>query len=121
MELDEKTTLLVKISAAAATNALASLRSSMTDAKALGVPHEILRQTVELALEIQQQPYSHTQHLTDQLLREPVKKKPQEKTEPHLPYTLMDRAVGAVTITITISPVCRKTQEKHGRQPCFSV
>ncbi|AGA69779.1 hypothetical protein Desdi_2355 [Desulfitobacterium dichloroeliminans LMG P-21439] len=75
MELDEKTTLLVKISAAAATNALASLRSSMTDAKALGVPHEILRQTVELALEIQQQPYSHTQHLTDQLLREPVKKK----------------------------------------------
>ncbi|MGE4271676.1 MAG: hypothetical protein AB7E31_02210 [Desulfitobacterium sp.] len=75
MELDQKTTLLIKISAAAATNALASLRSAMTDAKALGVPKEILRQTVELALEIQQQPLSHTQHLTDQLLRETVKKK----------------------------------------------
>ncbi|MGI1658609.1 MAG: hypothetical protein ACRKFN_06515 [Desulfitobacterium sp.] len=75
MELDQKTILLIKISAAAATNALASLRSAITDAKALGVSNEILRQTVELALEIQQQPLSHTRHLTDQLLREPVKKK----------------------------------------------
>lgn len=75
MELDQKTTLLIQISAAAATNALASLRSAVTDAKALGVPSETLRQTIELALEIQQQPLSHTRHLTDQLLREPAKKK----------------------------------------------
>ncbi len=75
MELDQKTTLLIQISAAAATNALASLRSAVTDAKALGVPSETLRQTIELALEIQQQPLSHTRHLTDQLLREPTKKK----------------------------------------------
>lgn len=75
MELDKKTTLLIQISAAAATNALANLRSYVTDAKALGVPSETLRQTIELALEIQQQPLSHTRHLTDQLLREPAKKK----------------------------------------------
>ncbi|WP_018211285.1 hypothetical protein [Desulfitobacterium hafniense] len=74
MELDQKTTLLIQISAAAATNALASLRSAVTDAKALGVPNETLRQAIELALEIQQQPLSHTQHLMNQLLREPIKK-----------------------------------------------
>lgn len=75
MDLDQKTTLLIQISAAAATNALASLRSAVTDAKALGVPNETLRQTIELALEIQQQPLSHTRNLTDQLLREPITKK----------------------------------------------
>ncbi|HHY26807.1 MAG TPA: hypothetical protein GX523_08700 [Desulfitobacterium dehalogenans] len=75
MELDQKTTLLIQISAAAATNALANLRSAVTDAKALGIPNETLRQTIELALEVQQQPLSHTRHLTNQLLREPAKKK----------------------------------------------
>ena len=75
MELDQKTTLLIQISAAAATNALSSLRAAVTDAKALGVSSEAIRQTIELALEIQQQPLSHTRHLTDQLLREPAKKK----------------------------------------------
>lgn len=73
MELDRKTTLLIQIAAAAATNALASLRAAVTDAKSLGVSNEIIRQTIDLALEIQQQPLSHTRHLTEQLLREPAK------------------------------------------------
>ena len=77
MELDQKTTLLIQISAAAATNALASLRSAVTDAKALGVPNDTLRKTIELALEVQQQSVSHTGHLIDQLFREPAKKKAQ--------------------------------------------
>lgn len=74
MELDARTTLLVQISAAAATNALAALRSAVTDAKTLGISAEEIRQTINLALEIQEQPMSHTRHLMDQLLRESARK-----------------------------------------------
>lgn len=74
MELDARTILLIQISASAATNSLASLRSAVTDAKALGVTSDEIRKTMSLALEIQEQPVSHTRHLMDQLLREPVRK-----------------------------------------------
>jgi hypothetical protein len=74
MELDARTTLLVQISAAVATNSLAALRSAVTDAKALGITPEEIRKTVSLAIEIQEQPVSHTRHLMDQLLREPARK-----------------------------------------------
>lgn len=73
MEIDQKTQLLLQISAAAAANALAALRSAATDAKALGIPKEVIRQTIELGLEVQQQSLSHTQHLTNQLMRESIK------------------------------------------------
>lgn len=73
MEIDQKTQLLLQISAAVATNSLAALRSAATDAKALGVPNDIIRQTIQVGLEVQQHSLSHTQHLTNQLMREPAK------------------------------------------------
>lgn len=83
MELDSRTTLIVQISAAVATNALAALRASITDAKALGMSSEEIRQIVKIAQEVQEQPLSHTRHLIDQLLRESVRK-PQEHTHDHV-------------------------------------
>lgn len=74
MELDSRTTLLIQISAAVATNSLAALRSAVTDAKALGVTPEEIRKTMDLATEIREQPASHTRHLMDQLLKEPLRK-----------------------------------------------
>lgn len=83
MELDTRTTLIVQISAAVASNALAALRASVTDAKALGMSSEEIRQIVKIAQEVQDQPLSHARHLLDQLLREPVRK-PQEHTHDHV-------------------------------------
>ena len=83
MELDTRTTLIVQISAAVATNALAALRTSVTDAKALGISSEEIRQIVKIAQEVQDQPLSHARHLLDQLLREPIRK-PQEHTHEHV-------------------------------------
>ena len=82
MELDTRSTLIAQISAAAATNALAALRIAVTDAKALGMTPEEIRQVIRLAQEIQEQPLSHTRHLLDQLLREPIRK-PQKPTQEH--------------------------------------
>ncbi|AHF07296.1 hypothetical protein [Desulfitobacterium metallireducens] len=82
MELDTRTTLIIQISAAVATNALASLRASVTDAKALGISSDEIRQIVKIAQEVQEQPLSHTRHLLDQLLREPIRKS-QEHTHDH--------------------------------------
>lgn len=83
MELDTRTTLIVQISAAVASNALAALRASVTDAKALGMSSEEIRQIVKIAQEVQDQPLSHAHHLLDQLLRELVRK-PQEHTHDHV-------------------------------------
>jgi alkylhydroperoxidase/carboxymuconolactone decarboxylase family protein YurZ len=83
MALDARTTLLVQISAAAATNSLAALRSAVTDAKSLGVTSEEIQKTVSLAIEIQEQPVSHTRHLVSQLLREPVRKTEDKKDSVH--------------------------------------
>ncbi len=83
MELDARTTLLIQISASAATNSLATLRSAVTDAKALGVTAEEIRKTINLALEIQELPISHTRHLLDQLLREPVRKSDDKPKHDH--------------------------------------
>ena len=83
MELDARTTLLIQISASAATNSLATLRSAVTDAKVLGVTSDEIRKTMSLALEIQAQPVSHTRHLMDQLLREPVRKSDEKLKHAH--------------------------------------
>ncbi|MEA4902395.1 carboxymuconolactone decarboxylase family protein [Desulfitobacterium sp.] len=83
MELDTRTTLIVQISAAVATNALAALRSSVTDAKAQGISSEEIRQIVKIAQDVQEQPQSHARHLLDQLLREPVRN-PQKPTPDHV-------------------------------------
>lgn len=82
MELDSRTTLIVQMSAAVATNALAALRASVTDAKALGMSAEEIRQIVKIAQEVQDQPLSHARHLLDQLLREPIRK-PQDHSSEH--------------------------------------
>lgn len=82
MELDSRTTLIVQISAAVATNALSALRASVTDAKALGMSAEEIRQIVKTAQEVQDQPVSHARHLLDQLLREPIRK-PQAQSHDH--------------------------------------
>lgn len=79
MELDTRTLLTAQISAAVATNALASLRAAVTDAKAFGMTSEEIRQIMKVAQDIQEQPLSHTRHLMDQLLREP-KHKPQDQS-----------------------------------------
>jgi hypothetical protein len=84
MELDSRTTLLVQISAAAATNALSALRTAVTEAKALGITSEEIRKTMNLALEIQNQPIDHTRHLMDQLLREPLRKKEEDHKALHV-------------------------------------
>jgi|GEM_PF-686556 len=82
MELDARSTLIAQISAAVATNALAALRASVTDAKALGMVPEEIRQIVKTAQEVQAQPLAHAQHLIDQLLREPIRK-PEEHVHVH--------------------------------------
>lgn len=84
MELDARTILLIQISASAATNSLATLRSAVTDAKALGVTSDEIRKTMSLSLEIQEQPISHTRHLMDQLLREPIQKTNVKPSPPHV-------------------------------------
>lgn len=82
MELDTRSTLIAQISAAVASNALATLRASVTDAKTQGMTSEEIRQIVTIAQEVQEQPLSHAQHLMDQLLREPIRK-PQESIHEH--------------------------------------
>lgn len=82
MELDTRSTLIAQISAAVATNALAALRASVTDAKALGMAPEEIRQIVKIAQEVQAQPLEHAQHLMNQLLREPIRK-PEEPINEH--------------------------------------
>lgn len=75
MNLDERTSIIAQIAAAAAVNALTALRFSITEGLALGLNQDEIRSILSIAREIQQQPQSHAQQLADQLLREPVKKK----------------------------------------------
>jgi len=77
MSLDQRTIVLTQISAAIACNALAALRLSVTEALTLGIKPEEIRDVLDLAKAIQQQPISHVTHLVDQLMREP-KKAPHE-------------------------------------------
>ncbi len=74
MSLDQRTSTIVQISAAAAANALPTLRASITTALENGFTKQEIQAILDLVTEIQQQPVSHTQHLTKQLLREPRKK-----------------------------------------------
>ena len=73
MSLDQRTIVLTQISAAVACNALAALRLAVTEALTLGLKPEEIREVVDLAKAIQQQPISHVTHLVDQLMREPKK------------------------------------------------
>jgi len=73
MSLDQRTIVVTQISAAVACNALAALRLAVTEALALGIKHEEIREILDLAKTIQQQPISHVTHLVDQLMREPKK------------------------------------------------
>ena len=74
MSLDQRTSTIVQISAAAAANALPTLRAAMTTAIESGISKQEIQAILDLVSEIQQQPVSHTQHLTKQLLREPRKR-----------------------------------------------
>ena len=73
MSLDQRAIVLTQISAAVACNALAALRLAVTEALTLGLKPEEIREVVDLAKAIQQQPISHVTHLVDQLMREPKK------------------------------------------------
>lgn len=73
MSLDQRTIVLTQISAAAACNALATLRVAVTEALGLGLTAQEIEEVINLAKEIQQQPISHVTHLTHQLLRESKK------------------------------------------------
>jgi alkylhydroperoxidase/carboxymuconolactone decarboxylase family protein YurZ len=74
MSIDQRTTLITQIAAAAAANAMPALRLAVTAALADGFGKEEIQAILDLATEIQQQPASHTFHLAKQLLREPAKK-----------------------------------------------
>ena len=73
MSLDQRTIVFTQISAAVACNALAALRLTVTEALTLGIKPEEIREVIDLAKAIQQQPISHVTHLVDQLMREPKK------------------------------------------------
>ena len=73
MSLDKKTTVVAKISAAVACNALASLRVAITEALEMGLSLTEIQEVLALATEIQKQPVNHVSHLVEQLLREPKK------------------------------------------------
>lgn len=74
MSLDQRTSAIVQISAAAAANALPALRASITTALEIGLSKTEIQAILDLVTEIQHEPISHTQHLAKQLLREPSKK-----------------------------------------------
>ncbi|MHB8124152.1 MAG: hypothetical protein ACYDEJ_00690 [Desulfitobacteriaceae bacterium] len=71
MSLDQRTSTIVQISAAATANALPALRAAITTAIDNGISKLEIQAILDLVIEIQQQPVSHTQQLTKQLLREP--------------------------------------------------
>ena len=73
MSLDQRTSTIVQISAAAAANALPTLRNAITTAIENGLTKQEIQDILDLVTDIQQQPISHTQGLTKQLLREPRK------------------------------------------------
>ena len=76
MNLDPKTAVIAKISAAMACNAMASLRVAITEGLEMGIPASEIQEVLALASEIQQQPISHVSHLADQLLRTPAIQSP---------------------------------------------
>ncbi|MFZ3101931.1 MAG: hypothetical protein WA131_07510 [Desulfitobacteriaceae bacterium] len=80
MSLDRRTSIIVQISAAAAANALPTLRAAITTAVEDGLTKQEIQAILDLVIEIQQQPVSHTQNLTKQLLREPSKKQADHAT-----------------------------------------
>lgn len=73
MSLDQRTIIVAQISAAVACNALAALRLAVSEALALDIKPEEIREILALAKDIQQQPISHVTHLVDQILRAPKK------------------------------------------------
>ncbi|HZK54510.1 MAG TPA: hypothetical protein VFC84_10000 [Desulfosporosinus sp.] len=73
MSLDQRALVFAQISAAVACNALAALRLSVTEALTLGIKPEEIREVIDVAKTVQQQPISHVTHLVDQLMREPKK------------------------------------------------
>lgn len=74
MGLDPKTEMLVRLSAAVASNALVGIRETFTKALKSGVTVDDIQETITLALQIQQQPITHSEHLIHQLFRESKKK-----------------------------------------------
>ncbi len=75
MTMDLHTKIVVKLSASAAVNSLPGLRLAVTEALENGLSKEEVNEIIDLALEIQKQPYSYTQHLKEQLLKDTSKKK----------------------------------------------
>lgn len=82
MELDPRTTLIIQISAAVASNALAALRASITDAKAMGMTVKEIREIIKAAQAVQEQPLTHAQHLIKQLMREPIRPSAKDHNDP---------------------------------------
>ncbi len=80
MSLDQRTSTIVQISAAAAVNALPTLRAAITTAIENGLTKQEIQAILDVVTEIQQQPISHTQHLAKQLLHEPRKKQSDHAT-----------------------------------------
>lgn len=74
MSLNQRSKILVQISAAAACNALAALRLAVTEGLNEGLSKAEIQEVISLAKEVQQQPISHVSHMMDQILREPKKK-----------------------------------------------
>jgi hypothetical protein len=74
MSIDQRTSIIVQLSAAAAVNSLPALRTAITAALGEGFSKEEIQAILDQVTEIQQQPISHTQHLVHQMLREPAKK-----------------------------------------------
>lgn len=70
MILDQRILVFAQISAAVACNALVALRLSVTEALTLGIKPEEIREVIDVAKTVQQQPISHVTHLVDQLMRE---------------------------------------------------
>ena len=73
MSLDQRTIIVTQISAAVACNALAALRLAITEALALDIKPEEIREILALSKAIQAQPISHVTHLVDQILHAPKK------------------------------------------------
>lgn len=73
MELEQRTKIIVQISAAAAANALPTLRLAVTEGLNTGISKEEIQSIIKEALAIQKQPFSYTENMVNQLFREPKK------------------------------------------------
>ena len=83
MALDQRSTLIAQIAAAAAANALTELRFALTEGLAAGFSKDEIQTILKLAQDIQTQPQTHARQMAEQILREPATKTPGQAHSDH--------------------------------------